>query len=278
MKRNITLIFAVIILGFLVWLTYPYLKKSASVGRMENIDPLNTTYTIEGKDVKWVNGKAEEYVAPNSVSKVVTTVFGKPSYGDLNADGLKDAVTLATQDAGGSGTFYYALVAINKDGKYQGLNAILLGDRIAPQSVLIKDNVASVNFAERAQGEPMTTAPSVGATKYLVVNQDKVQEFNLLNKGEQLFAGNLIMAHEARVFTPCGGIAHWVVGTSPAYSELTRVYTDFKATTSPYASVYVVVSGVIVDTPNDGFAKDYSYGIDIKNVLKVLPDSVCQKS
>lgn len=276
MKRNIILVFVLAIVVLIIWVSYPYLKnKSSSATKLSG--PLDATYTIEGTPTKLVNGMAEVEIAPGSASKLVTKVFGQPSYGDLNTDGVDDAVTLVTQTSSGSGTFYYALVALGKDGGYEGLSGVLLGDRIAPQSVLIKDDVAMVNYADRNPGEPMTTQPSLGITKYLVVEDGSVKEFNLRSNGEQVFVGNLIMAHEARTFTPCGGTAHWVVGASSAYPTLMSAYTANKPTTSPYASVYAVISGVVVSKPTDGFGMDYDYGIDVRNLLKVIPTGVCPK-
>lgn len=241
----------------------------------DSSDPINTSYNIDGVSIALVNGAAESDIVEGSESKKVTTVFGKPNYGDLNGDGIDDAVTIASQVTGGSGIFYYALVALNKDGVFEGLPAIFLGDRIAPQSVLIKNNIAMVNYADRASGEPMTAQPSVGVTKYLVVEDDQLVEFNILNKGELLFSGNLIMSHEVRTFTPCGGTARWVIGTSTAYQNLMKAYNTYKSTTTAYSSVFVTVSGIIVSAPTDGFGADYDYGIDIKSLLKVHPDKTC---
>lgn len=241
----------------------------------KSTDPINTTYVIDGKSVTLVNGMAESESSPGSASKIVTTVFGRPNYGDLNDDGINDAVTIVTQTGSGSGIFYYALVSLNKDGEFLGQPGILLGDRVSPQSVLVKNNIALVNYADRAPGEPMSTPTSIGVTKYIVVDQDEVKEFNILNKGEQLFSGNLIMSSEVRTFTPCGGTARWVIGTSTAYQALTTAYNTYKSTTTAYSSVFVTVSGIIVSAPTDGFGADYDYGIDIKTLLKVHPNKTC---
>jgi hypothetical protein len=59
---------------------------------------------------------------------------------------------------------------VDEDGRYQGTNAVLLGDRIAPQTTEIRDGgMLIVNYVERKPGEPMTTRPSMGVSKYLKV-------------------------------------------------------------------------------------------------------------
>lgn len=133
------------------------------------VDPKNITYTIDGQPVTLVNGQAETAAAPGSASQTTTRYFGNEATGDLNNDGVPDVAFILTQNSGGSGTFYYVAVALKTSDGYQGTNAILLGDRIAPQSTQIENEKVIVNYADRAAGEPMTTAPSIGVSKYLSV-------------------------------------------------------------------------------------------------------------
>jgi len=138
-------------------------------------DYKNATYIIEGQSVTLVNGSATTAITSSS-SETVTQYFGNEATGDLNGDGTPDVAFLLTQNSGGSGTFYYAVVALKTSSGYQGTNAILLGDRIAPQTTEIKDGEVIVNYADRAAGEPMTTAPSIGVSKYLKVSGTQLVE------------------------------------------------------------------------------------------------------
>lgn len=119
-------------------------------------DPLNTIYKVGDKEYFLVNGKAEDVM-----------IFGEPVYGDLNADGIDDAVMYLVQNSQGSGTFYYVVEAINFNGTYVGTSAMFLGDRIAPQNINIIEGRAVANFAERRAGEPMTTPPSIGKSVWV---------------------------------------------------------------------------------------------------------------
>lgn len=112
---------------------------------------------------------AETEAAPGSASKIVTRYFGNEATGDLNGDGAADVAFLLTQDGGGSGTFYYVVAALKEAGGYRGTNAILLGDRIAPQTTEIRNGTLIVNYADRKPSDPMTTQPSVGVSKYLKI-------------------------------------------------------------------------------------------------------------
>jgi len=128
-------------------------------------DPLNATYFIDDTPVALVNGQVKTGTSS-------TIVFGQPTISDLNDDGLDDAALMLTQDTGGSGTFYYVAVAINTANGARGTNAILLGDRIAPQNIEIKSGQIIANYVDRKPNEPMTTPPSVGFSVYFFLDGD----------------------------------------------------------------------------------------------------------
>ncbi|MEK7180972.1 MAG: hypothetical protein AAB738_01385 [Patescibacteria group bacterium] len=139
-------------------------------------DPLNTTYQIEGTAVTLVNGKSEVEAAPGSATKIVDQVFGQPVFGDLNNDGVPDAGLILVDQPGGTGTFYYLAAAINQNGNYVGTNAILLGDRIAPQNIQIQNGVLITNYADRNPGEPFSVQPSVGKSFYARMSGNRLIE------------------------------------------------------------------------------------------------------
>ncbi len=123
----------------------------------------NATYTVEGKSLKLVDGVSEVPSAPGSASKITTRYFGNEVFRDFDGDGREDIAFLLTQNSGGSGTFYYLVVALNKDNGYIGGHATLIGDRIAPQTTEINSNgFIVVNYADRKPGESFTVQPSVG--------------------------------------------------------------------------------------------------------------------
>lgn len=127
----------------------------------------NAAYTIEGKSIRLVNGYAETSAAPGSAAKLITKYFGDDASGDLNGDGAPDVAFILTQTSGGSGTFYYVVAAQKTPNGYTGTNGVLLGDRIAPQTIEIRNGEVVANYADRPAGAPMTNPPSVGVSKYL---------------------------------------------------------------------------------------------------------------
>jgi hypothetical protein len=146
--------------------------------KVYTFDPKNATYIIDGQPVTLINGVSEVPSAPGSATKTVTQYFGNEAYGDVDGDDDNDAAFLITQDSGGTGLFYYVVVALRTPTGYKLTNTFLVGDRIAPQSTEIKEDSKElhVNFAERKKGEPMTAEPSVGATLLLKVTPEGVLE------------------------------------------------------------------------------------------------------
>lgn len=143
-------------------------------------DHKNVAYFIEGERVQLKNGMAESDTAPGSASRITTRYFGNELKVDLNGDGREDVVFLLAQERGGSGTFFYAVAALNTKEGYRGSDGYFLGDRIAPQSTVVSQNprqkgVVVVNYADRKPGEPMTARPSVGKSAYLKLNADTMQ-------------------------------------------------------------------------------------------------------
>ena len=178
-----TIIGVVVILIAIVALFLFLLLKTGNTPQNTNqnaaVDEKNATYIIEGQTVTLINGSAETSVTPGSAEKVETKYFGNETIGDFNGDGAPDIAFLLTQDPGGTGTFFYVAAALKTANGYQGTNAILLGDRIAPQTTEFKNGMIIVNYAERALSDPMTAQPSVGVSKYFKIIDGNLIEIEL---------------------------------------------------------------------------------------------------
>jgi len=118
----------VLVGGFFVLNSYIYNEKQAEVFA----DYKDAEYMIEGEKVPLEGEFA---------------YFGNKLIADLNDDGRDDVVFLITHTPGGSGTFYYAVSALNMpagdDGEgttYIGSDGYFLGDRIAPQTTELSQN------------------------------------------------------------------------------------------------------------------------------------------
>ncbi len=176
-KKYFLLIFVIVLVIWVLFcLTKNPSEKTPSIPL--SFDGKNSTFSINKESFTLINGLSEIPAAPNSTSKIITRYFGNEATGDLNGDNLEDQAFLITQEAGGSGLFYYVVVALKKTEGYQTTNAFFVGDRIAPQSTEIHSDAKElhVNFAERKANEPMTTQPSVGAVLLLKVTPSGILE------------------------------------------------------------------------------------------------------
>ncbi|MGB2580397.1 MAG: META domain-containing protein [Minisyncoccia bacterium] len=138
--------------------------------------PKDATYKINGKSVTLSDGVYEESLLLGSASKTITRYFGNEVKHDFDGDGMEDTAFLLTQETGGSGTFYYLAVALNKADGYLGSDATIIGDRIAPQTTEMgKGNIVLVNYADRNPNEPFTVKPSLGKSIWLLFDPKTMQ-------------------------------------------------------------------------------------------------------
>jgi hypothetical protein len=126
-----------------------------------SVDYKAVTYTISGKPVVLESTPGVAY-------------FGNEVSTDLNNDGRIDIAFLITQKVGDS-IFYYVVAGINTPAGYIGSQAVLIADRIAPQTTetragLNGAHLIVVNYADRKAGEAFTVKPSIG--KSLVLKFD----------------------------------------------------------------------------------------------------------
>ena len=164
MKKIIPIVlFLVVITAGFIWLSRSSeLVPNGSNLAVDHGDPRTVkdgVYIIEGETVNLTGS---------------TKYFGNESRGDINGDGIDDIAFILTQSPGGSGTFYYVAAAIKTETGYRGTNAVFIGDRIAPQTTVVRDNQVEVNFADRKPEESMSAKPSMGKTLYVKMVDNKL--------------------------------------------------------------------------------------------------------
>lgn len=193
-KKVILIIIALVVVGALGYWIYKSRslpetsEKETPQNEKATFDPLNATYTIEGELYTLVNGKSEKEIIPGAAAKSITIVWDTPVSGDINSDGINDAAMIVTNNTGGSGTFYYVVAALRnpQTDRTIGTNAILLGDRIAPENISINEDVILVNYANRRPEDSMITPPSVGVSKWIVFKNGKLVEMHICSAQEKI--------------------------------------------------------------------------------------------
>jgi len=239
-------------------------------------DPLNTTYNVDGNDITLQNGHSEVAIRPDSATKIRTYISGDVVEGDLDGDGDKDAALLIAHDPGGSGTFYYVAVAEKRNGCYPGTNAVLLGDRITPKDLRIRNGLVIAQYATRGSHEPMSSAPSVETLLYMAFDNDKLKALKPLGTDEQILEGRVIIGHEIRSFYPCTKkTEYWLSGDSPALREVTARYQKTLPDAKPYTPLFMVLVGRIVEKPHAGYGADYAGAFLVTQLVGVRPEANC---
>jgi len=174
MKKKTAIIIALAVVALVVWKIQSSKDEFVPVPSTPTSNFVDVTFEIEGLPVTLSGGKLERSI-PDSTAKIVTTYFGNELRSDFNADGKEDAVFLLTQDPGGTGIFYYVAASLGTETGYQGTNAILLGDRIVPQTTEARGNEIIINYADRKPGEPMSAEPSVAISKYFKIVNGRLE-------------------------------------------------------------------------------------------------------
>lgn len=149
-----------------------YVQEKEFVEVAPELTPGEMVYIVEGDTYIMQNGKAE-FRVPDSTTVNTLMLFGEEVEGDLDADGDTDAAVWLLNDPGGTGKFYFAVLLINSGTGYAATETMFLGDRIAPQSLEIREGRAVYNFLERKASDPFTAEPTVA--KSIWVHYDKAR-------------------------------------------------------------------------------------------------------
>ncbi len=146
----------------------------ATTSPERNMNPKNSSYSIDEQKVSLHNGIYVTATTSSSTSKF--QYFGNELRVDLDEDNTEDSAFLLTSESSGTGRFYYVVVALNANDGYVGINGILIGDRIIPQSTEYKNNEIVVTYLDRQQDEPMSKKPSFKNYRYFKVMNSTLVE------------------------------------------------------------------------------------------------------
>ncbi|HSV85065.1 MAG TPA: CARDB domain-containing protein [Levilinea sp.] len=113
---------------------------------------------------------------PNELesAEVYTTRFiGPIIYGDINADGLEDALVVLGTQSGGTGHFIELAAVLNDNGNAHNVATVSLGDRVVVESGTIENGVIVLNMRVQGPNDGMC-CPSQLATWNFVLSGDQL--------------------------------------------------------------------------------------------------------
>ncbi|MDO8424073.1 MAG: hypothetical protein Q7S54_00495 [bacterium] len=134
-------------------------------------DPSSATFIFDDETITLSKGR---HVSDSASEE--TALLENPAYGDLNTDGENDVVVFLARSGGGSGVFIYAAAYVSGPVNYKGSNAVFLGDRVSPQSISIKNGIATVSYLDREEDEPYAAEPTIMVSKQFIYRNGEFQE------------------------------------------------------------------------------------------------------
>lgn len=176
MKKIIILVLAVLALGGL----YFFNNQSSEVpnfnstGSVDKPDPSNATFTIDEEKVALSSGRLEREIEGGIEEEIVLGELF--AYGDINSDTKADTAAVLIQSGASSGIFVYVVGYVSGAVKYNGTNAVFLGDRVIPQTLDIRNQTITVTYLDRRSDEPFAAEPTLSVTKNFVYRNGELQE------------------------------------------------------------------------------------------------------
>jgi heat shock protein HslJ len=118
---------------------------------------MNATYSgIYDEPFTLTDGRYEgqPFVEGDASRPIVEYIDGAEMFGDLDGDGVEDAVVFLHENSGGSGTFTYVSAQLNRDGQPLDAGAVEIEDRIGVKSAAIKDGQIVLDVIMAGPGDP----------------------------------------------------------------------------------------------------------------------------
>lgn len=83
----------------------------------------------------------------------ITHLLDTVLYGDINSDGMEDAVVFLSTQNGGTGHFVEMAAVLNLNGSARNIATIYLGDRVIVESGAIQNGVITLNMRVRGPND-----------------------------------------------------------------------------------------------------------------------------
>ncbi|MCK5447389.1 MAG: hypothetical protein KAJ43_04560 [Gemmatimonadetes bacterium] len=135
----------------------------------------SATYTslyVEEGEILLENGIFED-----TARRVAVYFIPEYAVGDLDQDGVPDAVVVLATNTGGSGTFHDLAVVLNRDGVPENTANFFLGDRVPVDRIRIVDEEIHVELTMHGPADPMC-CPSLEVTRKLRLVGGELEEID----------------------------------------------------------------------------------------------------
>ena len=136
------------------------------------------TFSLSGEPVSLTNGVAQARSSLGGDALTTITYFGNEVSHDVDGDGIDDMAFLVTQATETGNEYFYLVAALKRENGYIGSQAVLIGDRIKPQSTdRGEGRSVIVNFTE-------AETPDMGQSVYLLLDLETLEFGELVQNFE----------------------------------------------------------------------------------------------
>ncbi len=152
------------------------LERITPAGKLTEEALRNATYQHEFPKeghAQLQDGKYEEAIE-GSASKIHIAMLDLVAFGDLNGDGIWDAVVVLEANGGGSGTFRSLEAVINEDGAPVHVASALLGDRVHLEELTVADRYIKVQMVTHGEGDGMC-CPTLRVVQLYQLTEDGLE-------------------------------------------------------------------------------------------------------
>jgi heat shock protein HslJ len=140
----------------------------------------NATYPSEWEDsgaITLTNGRYEgEPFVEGGATRLVVTLVSPLAFGDLDGDGVDDAVVILVANPGGSGTFHTLEAVRNERGEPVHLASYSLGDRVRVRSLAIEGGQIALEMVTHGPDDPMCCPTQVVHNTYALEGGELVEK------------------------------------------------------------------------------------------------------
>ncbi len=136
----------------------------------------NAEYHIESTTddrFQLTDGEYRKKILPDSASERIVRLSHHVAGNLDNTDG-EDAAVILIEEPGGSGTFYYLAVVVNRDGNPDNVATTFLGDRVKVKALDIEEEEIVVHMLTRGADKSMASEPTLEVTQKYRLEANKL--------------------------------------------------------------------------------------------------------
>jgi hypothetical protein len=108
-------------------------------------------------------------------SRQALTVVDLSVRGDLDGDGVPDAIVLLVYSTGGSGVFHHLAAVLNDRGRPRHASSVALGDRVRVNSVTLADGRVTADLVVQGENDPLC-CPTLPIARVFTLTEGRLVE------------------------------------------------------------------------------------------------------